>query len=183
MRTAGVDLSAANERTAAATIEWRGGRARVGAPLVDLDDAALLDVLAGADWVGIDAPFGWPAGMVDAVGSYASEGRWPDIEKADFRYRRTDRFVREAVLEAVGRRLAPLSVSSDRIALTAGRLAGLREAGFRGSGTRFDRAGADCVLEVYPAAALLLWGLERSGYKEGPVSPARRKRLPRGAAQ
>lgn len=29
---------------------------------------------------------------------------------------------------------------------------------------RFDRAGADRVVEVYPAAALLLWGIERHPY-------------------
>jgi len=32
-------------------------------------------------------------------------------------------------------------------------------------GLRVDRTGADRVLEAYPAAALLLWGLPRGGYK------------------
>ena len=35
---------------------------------------------------------------------------------------------------------------------------------------RFDRAGGDRVLEAYPAAALLLWGLPREGYKTDPAA-------------
>jgi hypothetical protein len=74
-----------------------------------------------------------------------------------------DRFVRATVLADTGRRLSPLSVSSDRIALTAHRPAQLRELAFGRSGIRFDRAGGDRVVEVYLAAALLLWGFERGG--------------------
>jgi Protein of unknown function (DUF429) len=156
MRTVGVDLSVAEKGTALAAIEWEQesrdrarDRARVGEPSLGLADEALLDLLAEAEWVGIDAPFGWPEAMVGALHSYATTGRWPAPAKPEFRYRLTDRF-----------------------ALTAWRLAGLREAAFRRSRLRFDRAGADCVLEVYPAAALLLWGLERTGYRPTP-RPAR----------
>ncbi len=41
----------------------------------------------------------------------------------------------------------------------------MRERAFESSGSRFDRAGADRVIEVYPGAALLLWGVERGAYK------------------
>jgi hypothetical protein len=77
MRTVGVDLSAAPERTAAATIEWGRRRATVPVPEVGLDDEELLQRLADAEWVGIDAPFGWPQAMVGAVHEYATEGTWP----------------------------------------------------------------------------------------------------------
>lgn len=167
MRTIGVDLSVSEKDTAAAAIEWEEGRARVGETSLGLGDAELLERLVEADWVAIDAPFGWPEPMVLALRDYAAQGRWPEIAKQDFRYRRTDSFVREHVAAEVERKLSPLSVSSDRIALTAWRLAGLREAAFERSGIRFDRTGADRVVEAYPAAALLLWGLERSGYKTG----------------
>jgi predicted nuclease with RNAse H fold len=165
MRTVGVDLSATKQRTALAAIEWGRGRATVAEPAHDLSDDDLVRHLAEADWVGIDAPFGWPEAMVEALHLYAGSGCWPTLEREAFRYRRTDRFVHDAVLEQVGRKLWPLSVSFDRIALTARRAAQLRERAFQSSGVRFDRTGADRVVEVYPAAALLLWDLQRSGYK------------------
>lgn len=165
MRTVGVDLSATKQRTAIAAIEWGRERATVAEPAHDLSDDDLVRHLAEADWVGIDAPFGWPEAMVEALHVYADSGCWPTMEREAFRYRRTDRFVHDAVLEQAGRKLWPLSVSSDRIALTARRAAQLRERAFQSSGVRFDRIGADRVVEVYPAAALLLWGLQRSGYK------------------
>ncbi|MBK5218885.1 MAG: DUF429 domain-containing protein [Thermoleophilia bacterium] len=177
----GVDLSAAPERTAAATIEWRRRDATVAVPEVGLDDGALLSCLADGEWIGIDAPFGWPEAMVAALHSYGTEGAWPSVAKNDFRHRHTDRFVREMVLAETGAKLWPLSVSSDRIGLTAWRLAGLRESAFRRSGIRFDRAGADQVIEVYPAAALLLWGLNRLGYKGGTGAPREPTTLTREA--
>ena len=164
MRTAGVDLSVADKGTAAAIVEWEEGsedRARVGEPSSGLDDAALLDLLAEAQWTAIDAPFGWPAPMVAAVHAYAVEDRWPAPDKQSFRLRRTDLHVHDRVLADTGEKLWPLSPSTDRISLTAWRLAGLREAAYERSRIRFDRAGGDRVVEAYPAAALLLWELPR----------------------
>jgi hypothetical protein len=181
MRTVGVDLSAADERTAAATIEWSADRAVVAEPTVGLGDDELLDRLADAGWVGIEAPFGWPRPMAAAIHEYAREGRWSSLAKADFRYRRADRFVRETMHSETCRKLSPLRVSSDRIALTAWRLAHLREKAFDRSGIRFDRSGADRVLEVYPPAALLLWGFERNGYKGGQGEPGEASTLVREA--
>jgi hypothetical protein len=106
--------------------------------------------------------------MVAALGAYATEGRWPAPDKQSFRLRRTDLHVHDRVLAATGEKLWPLSPSTDRISLTAWRLAGLREAAFTRSRLRFDRAGGDQVVEAYPAAALLLWGLPRAGYKSDP---------------
>ena len=171
MRTAGVDLSASEKGTAAATIEWEGGsedRARVGEPSLGLADAELIDLLADAEWTAIDAPFGWPAPMVAALHAYSTEGRWLAPDKQSFRLRRTDIQVHDHVLAETGEKLWPLSPSTDRISLTAWRLAGLREAAYERSHVRFDRAGGDRVVETYPAAALLLWGLPRDGYKSDP---------------
>lgn len=67
-----------------------------------------------------------------------------------------------------------MALNNGREALAAQRLlrpprphrtAQLRERVFEGSGSRFDRAGADRVIEVHPGAALLLWGVERGAYK------------------
>jgi len=168
MRTAGVDLSVGEKGTAAATIEWDGTRARVAEPSLGLADEALIELLAEAEWTAIDAPFGWPEPMVSAVHAYATSGSWPGPEKRSFRLRRTDLYVHDRVLAETGEKLWPLSPSTDRISLTAWRLAGLREAAFTRSHLRFDRAGGDQVVEAYPAAALLLWGLRREGYKSDP---------------
>jgi hypothetical protein len=165
MRTVGLDLSATKARTATAEIEWGRQAATVAKPARGLDDLELLRRLTAADWVGIDAPFGWPQAMVEAIHAYATEGEWPAPDKERFRYRRTDLIAHQVVLAETGEKLWPLSVSSDRLALTAWRSAQLRERAFEDSGLRFDRAGADRVLEVYPAAALLLWGLRGNGYK------------------
>lgn len=173
MRTVGVDLSSSSKRTAVVAVEWSKDKATVGEPSLELEDAELVRRLSNAGWVGIDAPFGWPLGMVNSVHDYATSGRWSGEDKEAFRYRRTDRFVRETILAETGRRLSPLSVSSDRIALTARRTALLREHAYERSGVRFDRAGGDQVVEVYPAAALLVWGLDRGGYKSSRRSDRR----------
>lgn len=168
MRTAGVDLSASEKGTAAATIEWEAGsedRARVAVPSLGLADVELIELLAEAEWTAIDAPFGWPEPMAAAIHAYAAEGRWPAPDKQRFRLRRTDLHVHDRVLDQTGHKLWPLSPSTDRISLAVWRLAGLREMAYERSGIRFDRAGADRVLEAYPAAALLLWDLPREGYK------------------
>lgn len=166
MRTMGVDISASKSRTAWAAIDWEPGRALVSEPIVGLDDSKLVRRLASADWVGIDGPFAWPREMVRALESYLESGEWPQTGKEEFRYRRTDLFVHEKVFEETGKKFWPMSVSSDRTALTAWRLAGLRELAAEGSGVRFDRSGADGVVEVHPPAALLLWGLGADGYKK-----------------
>ena len=65
----------------------------------------------------------------------------------------------------------PLSVSSDRIAVPALRCSGL----LRRLGV-LDRSGDGRVFEVYPAAALLVWGLANNRYK-GKAHGANRTRL------
>lgn len=161
MRTLGVDVAAQARGTATAVVEW-GERAVVVGVGVGREDGQIVEEMVGADCCGIDCPLGWPREMVRAVGGYAADGVWSGVEKTAFRYRRTDLAVIETLREQTGKPLYPLSVSSDRIALTAWRVAGLREL----LDERFDRAGSDDVFEVYPAAALQLWGLDRRGYKE-----------------
>lgn len=182
MRTVGVDLSSSSKRTAIVAIEWSKDGALVGEPAVGLEDDELVQRLASAEWVGIDAPFGWPAEMVSAVYEYVKSGSWRCGDKDSFRYRRTDCFVREYVFAETGSKLTPLSVSSDRLALTARRMAEVRERAYARSGVRFDRAGYDQVLEVYPVAALLVWGLQRGAYKTSRrVDRRRAERLARDA--
>ena len=112
---------------------------------------------------------------VSDKGTAAAIVEWgePATDKPSFRLRRTDLHVHDRVLDQAEEHLWPLSPSTDRISLTAWRLAGLREAAFARSHLRFDRAGGDQVVEAHPAAALLLWGLGRAGYKSDPEARER----------
>jgi hypothetical protein len=122
--------------------------------------------------VAIDAPFGWPVPFVDAIASYAATGEWPTDEIAPLRLRETDR----AVIAAT--RQQPLSVSADRIAVTAMRCARLLTR-LRGAGHTITRDGrAGLAAEVYPAAALRVWRLDPRGYKgRKPEAVAKRQAL------
>jgi hypothetical protein len=80
--------------------------------------------------------------------------------------RTTDRIVAHA------RR--PLSVAADKLGITAMRCAGLLQ-DWSGT-TPIDRTGVGRFVEVYPAAALLRWGLSPSRYK-GSDRQAERRRL------
>ena len=165
VRTVGIDLASQDDRTAMAAIVWRSGRATVEDTVSPVTDDAALAAMRAADWVGIDAPFGWPERFVRALPAFAARGVWPPAE-ADLRYRLTDRFARDRV------GTWPLSVSSDRIAVPAWRCARLLAAHAPG---RVDRLGRNRVVEAYPGAALTLWGFERRGYKGG-GDPTRRAR-------
>jgi predicted nuclease with RNAse H fold len=161
--TLGIDLASQDRDTASCFIRWRNGRAEVEVPTVRRSNAALLEEAERAQWVGIDAPFGWPDAFIEAVVGYSKTGRWPtsDLDWAPrvkrLRYRATDLFV-----EARAR--LPLSVSTDLIAVTAMRCATLL--GALEDGRRpLSRTGQDRVVEVYPAAALVVWGFDVTGYK------------------
>jgi hypothetical protein len=161
METTGIDLAAQDAKTAVCTITWRGHTASVSPPLGGVDgitEEALVEAVRRGNWVGIDSPFGWPAGFVRAVGGYAEREPWPDIDADALRYRLTDRLVRDDL------RVSPLSVSSDRIGVTAWRCARLLTLARAGKKAA-DRMGRDRIVEVYPGAALTRWGLERRGYK------------------
>jgi predicted nuclease with RNAse H fold len=149
----GIDLAAQDENTALCVLEEDRLTVRDG-----VGDAALLAAMRGARAVGIDAPFGWPRTFADELARYAAGGPW-EAAGPELRLRATDRAVTEWA-RARGQALFPLSVSSDRIAVCAWRCARLLTA--HGMA---DRAGADGVAEVYPAAALLAWGLPSRGYK------------------
>ena len=79
--------------------------------------------------------------------------------------RRTDAVVHDKL------HLVPLSVSADRIAHVALRCAVLL-AELDAAGRPVDRTGAGTVVEVYPAASLLRWGLRHRGYKQSQTPDA-----------
>ena len=158
--TIGVDLAAQPRETAACTIRWDPPLATVGYLAVGLSRCRLLALVEKEkpEKVAIDAPFGWPVPFVKAVADYEATGRWTGSEVPTLRLRATDR----AVIAATGQQ--PLSVSSDRIAITAMRCARLLTS-LSDAGYPVSRDGAGLAAEVYPAAALRSWGFDPKGYK------------------
>lgn len=167
MRTAGVDLAAENKGTALAVIEWTDREARLEQLTLDVDDDRITEAAAGVAKIGIDCAFGWPDEFVAFVADHSdlSRAHTPDGRmewRRTLAYRETDRQVRETL----GR--WPLSVSTDRIGLTAMRCAGLLGR-LTASGLLVDRSGRDgVVVEVYPGATLRLWEWEIRGYRSDP---------------
>ncbi|MGE0786635.1 MAG: DUF429 domain-containing protein [Sandaracinaceae bacterium] len=157
MRTLGIDLAAQAKGTYACVLEWSAGRARVERLEGALDDPSLLAVLTdeSLNTIGVDVPFGWPAGFVELMAGRGAFRSW-SRDAARLRLRATD----HACKLISGK--APLSVSSDRIAAPAMRW-------------RILRASVRCAVhEVYPAAALALWGLPHQAYKRPDQGEARR---------
>jgi hypothetical protein len=182
MRTLGLDLASQDANTAYCAIEWISERALVETPRVGRPEVEVLDEMAAADWVGIDAPFGWPDAMVEALHQYATTGHWPkEATPQRLRYRTTDWFVHDLIADERDVKVWPLSVSSDRIAVCAWRCARLLSEYAERTRWRFDRVGVRVVggldgppestpraggaVEVYPAGALAMWGLPFRGYK------------------
>lgn len=164
MRTLGIDLAVQPQNTAACAIDWSTTPPTVTPPELNLTDADLTIRIHASDKAAIDAPFGWPDEFVAAVSDYADTGRFTTTERARLRFRETDRAVAEERL--------PLSVSSDRIAVTAMRCAALLTQ-LSEQGLDVDRAGFGRVVEVYPAAALVRLGIEPRGYKAKDAHEAR----------
>ncbi len=162
--TLGVDLAAADERTATATIEWLPGRAVVRDLAVNVGDAQIVKASHGVDETGLDCPFGWPEPFVALVTAHRSghSGAPAAGDGARWRRRLTFRLTDEVVRANTG--IIPLSVAADRIAHAALRCAGLL-AMLAADGQDVDRCGDGRIVEVYPAAALDCWGLTHRGYK------------------
>jgi len=114
--------------------------------------------------IAIDAPLGWPAGAGNALQGHVA-GAPLRVAPDQLFHRVTDEFVRSKT------RKRPLEVGADRIARAAhaalNALHRLREETrlplplvwtphFHGIG----------VIEVYPAASLISWGIAQDGYKK-----------------
>ncbi|MCU1530372.1 MAG: hypothetical protein JWP75_4135 [Frondihabitans sp.] len=161
MTVLGIDLAAGAKSTCACVLESRESALRATV-FARCDDNALLELAQGRRKVAIDAPFGWPNEFVDALNAHRSAEAWPAPEhgspetyRASLSFRATDRVVMQT------RR--PLSVSTDKLGVTAMRCAFLLHRW--STGESVDRTGRGKFVEVYPAGALVRWGLGGSGYK------------------
>jgi predicted nuclease with RNAse H fold len=155
VKTLGIDLSSMPPGTAVCLITWEKGRAVAGPATLGCDDRQLDALIEEADVIGVDAPLGWPAPFVAAVGEWTLS-EWNEEIRDRFSLRETDRHVRQQS------GVRPLSVSSDRIALPAMRaMALLKRHGVT------DRSGAGRFFEVYPAGSLAMWQLTpKESYKK-----------------
>ncbi len=165
MITLGIDLAAQPRDTATCVVTW-GERVVIDIPSTNADDVRLATLIGNADRVGIDVPFGWPLPFVDALSGYYEGRAWRAGHGDAVQLRKTDQVVKRLT----GKR--PLSVSSDKIAITAMRAAHL----FSAIDPKMDRSGQGRLVEVYPAAALRSWGFPSDGYK-GKYGQAVRERL------
>ena len=153
------------EPTALASLGWAEAHTVIQNVICPAGDDVILEVIGQTGKTGIDCPFGWPDAFVDFVAAHRSGhvALLPDGLGTGWRrpltMRRTDAVVHDKL------RLVPLSVSADRIAHVALRCAVLL-AKLDAAGRPVDRTGAGAVLEVYPAASLLGWGLRHRGYKQ-----------------
>lgn len=163
MRTAGIDLAADASRTAVATIAWGKGSAVVEELALGADDDVVIAATSSAAAAGIDCPFGWPDAFVDLVVAHRA-GTLETPPSSDRAWRRS-LTLRATDLHVHARTgLTPLSVSADRIGHAAVRLAAILAA-LEDRGIGCERDGSGRVVEVYPAAALKLWGLSHRSYK------------------
>jgi predicted nuclease with RNAse H fold len=169
MLIAGVDLAAEPKGTALAIIDWSLDAAVLVELQLGVDDEEILAKVESFEKLGIDCALGWPIEFVKFVNQnmQAADGSGSGIfdggieSRRRLAYRETDRQVREVT----GR--WPLSVSTDRLAMTAIRCAGLLSK-IQAAGTSIDRAGTGKVVEIYPGASLRLWGFDTAGYRNSP---------------
>lgn len=164
MLIAGVDLAAEPKGTALALIDWIPGRAVLTDLQLGVADEAIVSAATGVTKIGIDCALGWPVEFINFVNLQAeiSTGSPQFDGGIDWRrklaYRETDRRVRQVT----GR--WPLSVSTDRLGMTAMRATGLLSK-MAHHGISIDRSGAGKVVEIYPAASMRIWGFQTSGYR------------------
>ena len=163
MISAGIDLAAEPKGTALALIEFSNNKAKLSYLEQGLDDQALITQTQNADKVGIDCAFGWPIQFARFINNHQDLANTELINGGmDFRrvlsFRETDREIKKLT----GR--WPLSVSTDRLGLTAMRCAGLLSK-YQAKGTEIDRAGSKLLVEVYPGATLRNWKFDTTGYR------------------
>jgi len=186
IRTLGIDLASQPKDTAACVIEWGGPVPRT-LPALEflggdrLDDACLLDLIQheGIGRIAIDAPFGWPAEFVDAITIWQNQQEWPvppgdpARQQARLVLRETDREVHRATglsmdPDAIRTGKWPLSVSTDKLGITAMRCMRLLAEVQRREDRQIDRSGNDRIIEVYPDATLREWGCWPSAWDVHP---------------
>ncbi|MEU6257272.1 DUF429 domain-containing protein [Streptomyces sp. NPDC047043] len=179
--TVGIDLAASARRTAVCRVVWGDGGGPAAEFVVPDGDEDLLALVRAADKTGLDCPLGWPSSFVATVLAHHQGQRLPAAARfqgrADgrpgldpLRFRLTD----DVTWKATSMR-PPLSVSTDLLGVVALRAARLLDE-FVATDTAVPRDGSGPVAEVYPAAALRLWGIRPARSYKSAVPEAREVR-------
>jgi len=152
---AGINWATEDEHRAMVVLGGCGGRAclrKIRSPLTKED---VRGVCSDSKYsvVGVDVPFGWPKQFSDFVQPWSPAGSGGEaVPESDvFRFRKTDLIVRDEL------RKHPLSISSDRIALSARLWAEIvlkNNLGPHIDTRGLPAASSPTVIEVYPAATL-----------------------------
>ncbi len=108
----GIDLSSQSKGTSACLIEFSGNSGKCRDPHESCLDEVLDKLVAQANAIGIDAPFGWPSSFAKSV-SESAHHSWDNDLRNAMRFRATDKGIRKRLGNW------PLSVSTDLIALPA----------------------------------------------------------------
>ena len=142
MKTVGVCVGEGDGRSAVCTVRWISECALADLPELACTDENVLEAMARADWIGIDAPFGWPHDIVSAIQTFGYFGRWPEFGVTErLRFRQTDWFVHDVIAAERDEDVWPLSAPGDRFPERALRCAQLLSDYAEHAGWTIDRIG------------------------------------------
>lgn len=183
MVTVGIDLAGRTGTTGMCRVTW--GRRPVVELLPAKLDNDLLEAMRSADKTGLDSPLGWPVAFVSLLVAHRAGAELPALADhaacADGRSGLGNTFTHRLTDDVAWKRtgagkLRPLSVSADKLGVVAIRAAGLL-ARLAEGGPAIPRDGSGPVVEVYPAFALIQWGLTPDGSYKGKGATAARARI------
>ncbi|MDO8184693.1 hypothetical protein Q5424_05010 [Conexibacter sp. JD483] len=186
MTTLGISFGRFSRHATCCTIQWPGGLGLPETPKLGVPDEALVPRMEAADWTAVTgAPFGFPDAMLDAIVSYAEDGRWERPADPELLHHRlTDRFVMELLAERGTELYLPPATDPDSLR-DAGRIAHILTEHASRADQPLDRIGVPGstgmdgppdlprglvqfptggVIETSAAAALAAWGLPFDGY-------------------
>lgn len=171
MVTVGIDLAGYSGTTGVCRVTW------AHQPLVEFLDAGndedLLAAVRTADKTGLDSPIGWPVEFVALLTAHQAGAELPGRSRylphsdgRDGLRRVTHRLTDDLAWKRTGAgKQRPLSVAADKLGVVAMRAVDLLER-LADEGRALPRDGSGSVAEVYPAFALIQWGLaRRESYK------------------
>lgn len=170
MVTVGIDLAGYSGTTGVCRVTW------ADRPVVEIlnarDDEDLLAAMRTADKTGLDSPIGWPVAFTSLLAAHQAGARLPVRSRyaphggRDGLVKFTHRLTDDVAWKRTGAgQQRPLSVAADKLGIVAIRAVGLLET-LGQEGPAVPRDGSGPVVEVYPAFALIQWGLAgKDSYK------------------
>ncbi|MEU1088350.1 DUF429 domain-containing protein [Streptomyces sp. NPDC005892] len=171
MVTVGIDLAGYTGTTGVCRVTW------AERPVVEILDARndedLLAAMRSADKTGLDAPLGWPVAFTSLLAAHRAGTKLPlrsrylsHVDGRDGLGRFTHRLTDDVAWKRTGAgKQRPLSVAADKLGVVAMRAVDLLER-LSEEGPVVPRDGSGPVVEVYPAFALIMWGLaSKDSYK------------------